>query len=98
MSTTIVSVIIALLINIIYGQQTCYLTQSDVLGPYYLPGAPKSIEQLCANSPAHDRLILTGKVVDYDSKCTTGIPYAKLDLWQVSLSQKEIFSWTVSLP
>lgn len=88
MSQTLICVFITLLINIIYGQQTCYLTPSDVLGPYYLSGAPKSLEQLCENSPAHDRLILTGKIVDYDSKCTIGVPYAKLDLWQVSVFQR----------
>ncbi len=76
-------VIIALGITTVYGPQVCQLTDPDVLGPYYIAGAPKSEEQLCANLPAHDRLMLTGQVVDYDSKCTRGIPFVKLDLWQV---------------
>lgn len=83
MLTTVVVVMIGVLSTMIYGQQTCQLTQADVLGPYYLPNAPKSSEQLCENTPANDRLILTGQVVDYDSKCTRAIPYVKLDLWQV---------------
>jgi protocatechuate 3,4-dioxygenase beta subunit len=80
---TIIVAIIAIIITTIDAQQTCQLTDPDILGPYYVPGAPKSQEQLCANLPANDRLILTGQVVDYDSKCTRGIPYVQLDLWQV---------------
>jgi len=76
-------VIIGIVISTIHAQQACQLTDADILGPYYIPGAPKSEEQLCANLPANDRLVLTGKVVDYDSKCTLGIPYVQLDLWQV---------------
>ena len=83
MFLAVVLVLMGLLSTIISGQHTCQLTQADVLGPYYLPDAPKSSEQLCANLPANDRLILTGQVVDYDSKCTQGIPHVKLDLWQV---------------
>ena len=67
------------------AQQTCQLTDPDVLGPYYHDGAPKSTEQLCANVPAHDRLILTGQVLDYESQCARGIPSVKLDLWQVEI-------------
>ena len=83
MLMAVVLLIIGLFYTAISGQQTCQLTQADVLGPYYLTNAPKSYEQLCGNLPANDRLILTGQVVDYDSKCTQGIPYVTLDLWQV---------------
>ena len=63
------------------AQQVCQLTEPDILGPYYVTGAPRSVEQLCANLPAHDRLVLTGQVVDYDAKCTRGIANVKLDLF-----------------
>lgn len=66
------------------AQQTCQLTDPDILGPYYIPGAPKAVDQLCANLPANDRLVLTGQVVDFDSKCARGIPNVRLDLWQAN--------------
>ncbi|CAF1017404.1 unnamed protein product [Rotaria sp. Silwood1] len=72
------------MITYVAAQQTCQLTDPDILGPYYLPGAPTSKEQLCANVPAHDRLILTGQVLDYESKCQRGVPNVKLDLWQAN--------------
>jgi catechol 1,2-dioxygenase len=65
------------------AQQACQLTDPDVLGPYYIAGAPDAKGLLCAATPAHDRLVLTGQVLDYDSKCARPIPFAKLDLWQV---------------
>jgi len=83
MLATIV-VIIAIATTTIHAQQACELTDPDILGPYYIPGAPNGQEQLCANSPAHDRLVLTGQVVDYDSGCARGIPNVKLDLWQAN--------------
>ena len=67
----------------IYAQQECRLTDPDILGPYYIPGAPKATDKLCENSPAHDRLILIGQVLDFDSNCSRGIPNVRLDLWQV---------------
>lgn len=82
MLTTIVA-FIAIIIGSIHAQQACQLTDPDILGPYYISGAPKSEDQLCANLPAQDRLVLTGQVVDYESKCARGIPYVQLDLWQV---------------
>jgi protocatechuate 3,4-dioxygenase beta subunit len=85
---TTITVILAIVATAIHAQQACQLTDPDILGPYYIPGAPKAEEQLCANLPAHDRLILTGQVVDYDSKCAKGIPYATLDLWQVINEEK----------
>ena len=74
--------------SIINALQACQLTQSDILGPYYLSGAPMSQNRLCFDSPMGERLILTGQVVDYESKCTRGIANVKLDVWQVK--RKEI--------
>ena len=86
----IVSIIILVIPMIIDAQQACQLTEPDILGPYYIAGAPRSEEELCTNLPANDRLILTGQVVDYESKCTRGIPYVKLDLWQVIKRKNKI--------
>ncbi|CAF1263809.1 unnamed protein product [Rotaria sordida] len=72
------------MITYVTAQQSCQLTDADILGPYYHPGAPTSTGQICANLPAHDRLILTGQVLDYESKCQRGIPNVKLDLWQAN--------------
>jgi protocatechuate 3,4-dioxygenase beta subunit len=83
MLSIIFTVIIAIILVTTHAQQVCQLTEPDILGPYYIPDAPRSEEQLCTNLPANDRLVLTGQVVDYDSKCTSGIPNVKLDLWQV---------------
>lgn len=66
------------------AQNTCQLTDPDILGPYYLPGAPKSYDELCSNSPKDDRLVLKGQIVDYDSECKRPIPFVTLDLWQVN--------------
>ena len=88
MLTTIIIVTIALFTSTANAQQVCRLTEPDILGPYYVAGAPSSQEQLCANLPAQDRLVLTGQVVDYDSQCMRGIPNVKLDLWQVIQSEK----------
>jgi protocatechuate 3,4-dioxygenase beta subunit len=76
-------VITTIVISTTHAQQACQLTDPDILGPYYIPGAPKSEDELCANKPANDRLVLTGQVVDYDSKCAKGIANVQLDLWQV---------------
>jgi catechol 1,2-dioxygenase len=90
MMITIIALVMAVATSI-HAQQACKLTDSDILGPYYIPGAPKTEEQVCANLPANDRLILTGQVVDYDSKCMVGIPYAKLDIWQVIRKEKKCY-------
>jgi len=82
MLTAIVFVIA--IITATHAQQACQLTEPDILGPYYVPGAPRAQQQLCANTEAHDRLILTGQVVDYDSGCTRAIPNVQLDLWQAN--------------
>jgi len=80
--TTLLSLFLALIHNV--NSQTCKVTDPDILGPYYVAGAPKSTEQLCANTPAHDRLILTGRVLDFNTKCEKGIPNVQLDLWQAN--------------
>jgi len=79
----VIFVVIAVVTTTIHAQ-ACELTDPDILGPYYIPGAPSSKEQLCVNTPAQDRLVLTGQVVDYDSGCARGIPNVKLDLWQAN--------------
>ncbi|UJR28702.1 hypothetical protein I4U23_009931 [Adineta vaga] len=80
----IIAIFFAVFLSSITTQETCQLTDPDILGPYYIPGAPKSEDQLCSNLPAHDRLILTGQVLDFDSKCMNGVSYVQLDLWQAN--------------
>ena len=80
----ILAVLLAACITVNSAQQACKLTDPDILGPYYIPGAPKANDQLCASLPAHDRLVLSGQVLDFDSKCARSIPFATLDLWQVN--------------
>ena len=45
MLTTVV-IFIAIVATAIHAQQVCELTDPDILGPYYIPGAPKSELQL----------------------------------------------------
>ncbi|CAF1617609.1 unnamed protein product [Didymodactylos carnosus] len=63
---------------------TCTLTEPDILGPYWLDGAPKKTDDLCDNLPTFDVLILTGRIVDFDSKCKRGIKNVNLDVWQAN--------------
>jgi len=58
----------------------CPITGTDIEGPYYQPGAPIRVNDVCEASPALDRLVLTGYVLD--SKC---VPVqAQLDIWQAN--------------
>jgi len=60
---------------------TC-ITQSDIEGPYYVPGAPTRNKIVCASNPAQDRLVLDGHVY----RDCTNVPIAnvKLDIWHAN--------------
>lgn len=66
----------------VFGASTrrqCQVTGVDIEGPYYHPNAPKAKDLVCtATSPAQDRIIVTGRVLDED--CFTPIQ-AELDVW-----------------
>ncbi|CAF1361521.1 unnamed protein product [Didymodactylos carnosus] len=63
---------------------TCTLTEPDILGPYWLNGAPEKSNVVCDHLPANDVLKLSGRIVDFDSKCERGIRDVRLDIWQAN--------------
>src|SRR3569623_269163 len=75
--------LIALLIFVVSQGQQCKVTSSDVLGPYYIPNAPRKNATICSNSQAEDRLFVQGTLWDADSK--TKLVNAKIELWQANL-------------
>ena len=58
--------------------------KSDMLGPFYLAGAPYRQSQIvCAKEAESDRVItVSGFVLSAD--CSDVIPGAVLDIWQAS--------------
>ncbi|KAL0483508.1 catechol 1,-dioxygenase [Acrasis kona] len=58
--------------------QKCPATAKDILGPYYQPGAPVRDNIVCTNTPASDRLYVTGQLTDTNCR---PIPRATLDIW-----------------
>jgi protocatechuate 3,4-dioxygenase beta subunit len=67
-------------------RQNCTVTNADIEGPYYQPGSPDRTEQgiICYNSPAGDRIYLSGYVMNED--CSKPLPNTKLDIWQANPS------------
>jgi protocatechuate 3,4-dioxygenase beta subunit len=87
MSTKIVLIVVVLFATTF--AQKCTPTGKDILGPYYQAGAPNKTAQseVCAHSPAYDRLIITGYVKD--ENCNP-LPNTKLDIWQAN--EKGVYS------
>ncbi|KAI3647055.1 hypothetical protein MP228_007276 [Amoeboaphelidium protococcarum] len=68
-------------------QPLCRPTASDIEGPYYVPGAESKKLQVCSNaSPAHDRLVITGRVIS-SQDCKSPVR-AHLDVWHADLNGK----------
>lgn len=68
--------------------QPCRPTGSAVEGPYYKPAQPNR-EFFCTGDPAFyskgaTRLVVSGRVVDYESECRLVVPGAKVEVWQAS--------------
>ncbi|CAF1281966.1 unnamed protein product [Didymodactylos carnosus] len=80
-----VAIFLLFLTETVLCQNACTLTQPDILGPYWIPGSPTKKDAVCDNLPAHDVLVLTGRVLDFDSKCGKGISNVKLDIWQANM-------------
>lgn len=57
----------------------CTPTRADVLGPFYVPGAP-SRAKIAADDEPGERLLLSGRVFTDD--CETPLVGALLDIWQ----------------
>src|SRR3569623_1412500 len=75
--------LIALLIFVVSQGQQCKVTSSDVLGPYYIPNAPRKNATICSNSPAEDRLFVQGSL--WEADCKTKLVNAIIELWQANL-------------
>jgi len=67
-------------------RQTSNVTSADIEGPYYQPGSPDRTDDglVCYNSPAGDRLVVSGYV--YNDDCSKALPNTKLDVWQANPS------------
>ena len=57
------------------------LTSDDILGPYFIEGAP-NINVIAPNLANVNRLFITGTV--YAKDCVTPIPNALIDVWQAN--------------
>lgn len=61
------------------GGPVCRATRSDVLGPFFVPGAP-SRAKIAADEEPGERIVLSGRVFTDD--CATPLVGALLDIWQ----------------
>ena len=62
------------------GQAQC-LTTDDILGPFYLPGAPE-IAQFAPDGAPGTTTFITGTV--YANDCETPVQNAKVDVWHAN--------------
>ena len=63
-----------------FAQDEC-ITTDDILGPYFIEGAP-NISNIAPNVSEVPRLYITGTV--YAKDCVTPIPNALIDVWQAN--------------
>lgn len=61
--------------------QSCALTTSDIIGPFYRFGAPFETKLAGPNEPG-ERLIISGKV--YSSDCRSYLPNTLIEVWQAN--------------
>lgn len=64
-----------------YRSQAQCLTSPDILGPFYLPGAPEMAQLAPAGAPGTP-LFITGTV--YANDCETPVANAKVDVWHAN--------------
>lgn len=64
-----------------FRSQAQCLTTPDILGPFYLPGAPE-IAQLAPDGAPGTPLFITGTV--YANDCESPVPNAKVDVWHAN--------------
>ncbi|XP_055344632.1 uncharacterized protein LOC129592588 [Paramacrobiotus metropolitanus] len=83
--------ILAVVCGITAADRSCRVTTKDILGPYYKRNAPvvsfdsRNIPQICANTPAQDRLFLNGTIRVQKSASDCGVgTRAFLDIWQAN--------------
>jgi catechol 1,2-dioxygenase len=65
--------------------QSCALTPSDILGPFYRFGAPFQTKLAGPREPG-ERLIISGKV--YSSDCRSHLPNTLIEVWQADSAGK----------
>ena len=61
--------------------ESCALTTSDIIGPFYRFGAPFQTRLAGPNEPG-ERLIISGKV--YGSDCRSYLPNTLIEVWQAN--------------
>jgi catechol 1,2-dioxygenase len=61
--------------------QSCALTTSDIIGPFYRFGAPFETKLAGPNEPG-ERLIISGKV--HSSDCRSYLPNTLIEVWQAN--------------
>jgi catechol 1,2-dioxygenase len=61
--------------------QSCALTTSDIIGPFYRFGAPFQTKLAGPDEPG-ERLIISGKV--YSSDCRSQLPNTLIEVWQAN--------------
>jgi catechol 1,2-dioxygenase len=61
--------------------QSCALTTSDIIGPFYRFGAPFQTKLAGPGEPG-ERLIISGKV--YSSDCRSRLPNTLIEVWQAN--------------
>ena len=64
----------------LFAQDEC-ITTNDILGPYFIEGAP-NISNIAPTVSEVPRLYITGTV--YAKDCVTPIPNALIDVWQAN--------------
>jgi catechol 1,2-dioxygenase len=62
-----------------HAKDACLVTDGDILGPFYRPGA-KSMVKMVDGSVEGERLLFTGTVLRPD--CKTPVAGASIDFWQ----------------
>lgn len=69
--------------------EACFLTPSDMEGPYYIAGAPFK-DALYPEGTPGDRVVISGTV--YTAGCTNVLADAVIDVWQADASGEYDFS------
>ncbi len=59
----------------------CLVTSDDILGPFYLPGAPVTTQVAAAGEPG-TRLFISGTI--YSNDCMTPVDGAMIEIWQAN--------------
>src|SRR5262245_33170836 len=67
--------------SILAAAESCRLTESDIIGPYYRFGAPFQTKLAGPDEPG-ERVVIAGKV--YSSDCNTPLQNTLIEIWQAN--------------